>query len=560
MEKNIEITYKIEEFKNCSNIQYHSYFTALDEALELNIADSFCDIGTKVGHLLYFIKKKYPKIDIKGYDYFQWSKEFADKLISEHIDIVDLSKPLKNFKTYNLVNCTEVGEHIPREFEDIFLDNICRLSNDILLLSWSNEKAPQHFNPQKKIYIVNKILKKGFQEWTEKSHDLKFFLKEKKIHEIFPWWYDNIMVFKKKKFLNSHSKWFIQGCSNNNIIKGLKYSYLGAPLQKQLVNLRDKIYLNVANKTSLSIMRLGDGDAYFMHAFPIGSAKPGNRATKFEYFEKDNLKDFRRGIYKADILTTEINYFTNGSLYVSLLLEVFYNFFPNFHKSEFQKNWKFNRFFFYIFKVSSEVFSYYVVRLIFSPIFFFLKKKLNVNKNFPLISINSKINTEAIYSLVSSRLIFRMYPKNEILLVGQEEKINAIKLLLNHQKYRDYLGISGFSGFVGIPKIGAADYEDQILKDIEEAEKLSSPKVILVGMGSAKLYVIPRIRFFSDAVVIDVGAGIDALAGVISQNRPYFADWINFKSNNIDYLNMDLMDLKNPERESDKYNKVILNN
>jgi UDP-N-acetyl-D-mannosaminuronic acid transferase (WecB/TagA/CpsF family) len=153
-----------------------------------------------------------------------------------------------------------------------------------------------------------------------------------------------------------------------------------------------------------------------------------------------------------------------------------------------------------------------------------------------------------------------MYPKNEILLVGQEEKINAIKLLLNHQKYRDYLGISGFSGFVGIPKIGAADYEDQILKDIEEAEKLSSPKVILVGMGSAKLYVIPRIRFFSDAVVIDVGAGIDALAGVISQNRPYFADWINFKSNNIDYLNMDLMDLKNPERESDKYNKVILNN
>ena len=71
-------------------------------------------------------------------------------------------------------------------------------------------------------------------------------------------------------------------------------------------------------------MRLGDGDAYFMHAFPIGSAKPGNRATKFEYFEKDNLKDFRRGIYKADILTTEINYFTNGSLYVSLLLEFFY--------------------------------------------------------------------------------------------------------------------------------------------------------------------------------------------------------------------------------------------
>jgi hypothetical protein len=70
--------------------------------------------------------------------------------------------------------------------------------------------------------------------------------------------------------------------------------------------------------------------------------------------------------------------------------------------------------------------------------------------------------------------------------------------------------------------------------------------------------LIPRIRYFSDAVVIDIGAGIDALAGVISQDRPYFADWINFKSNNIDYTSMDIMDLKNPERDSGKYKKVLL--
>ena len=71
----------------------------------------------------------------------------------------------------------------------------------------------------------------------------------------------------------------------------------------------------------------------------------GKKLT-FIYTGKDNLEEFRKGIYRIDLVTTEINYFTFGSLYVNLLLELFYKIFPNFHKSKFQKNWKFNRFFF----------------------------------------------------------------------------------------------------------------------------------------------------------------------------------------------------------------------
>jgi 2-polyprenyl-3-methyl-5-hydroxy-6-metoxy-1,4-benzoquinol methylase len=560
MKNNIEDLYIEDEYKNDLKNAYHAYLSALENVFDLKIIDSICDVGTRVGNLLYFAKKKYPKIEITGYDYFEWAKQYAHPTVSEYIKILDLSKPLKNFKTFNLVNCTEVGEHIPKEFEGVFIDNICKLSNDILILSWSNEVLDQHLNPQKKSYIIKKIINKGFQEWNEKSSDLGFFLKEKIQHDAFPWWCKSIMVFKKKKFLESHSKWFVQGCANNNSIKGLKFKYYGVSLQKQLMNLRDKIYLNVSNKKPLSIMRLGDGDAYFMHAFPIGSAKPGNRATKFEYYERNNLKDFRKGIYTADIVTTEINYFTNGSLYVSLLLEILYKIFPNFHKSKFQKNWKYNRLFFCVFKFSSKVFSFYLARLIFSPIFYILKKKLNVDYNFPIFANYPKLNTETVYALVANRLIFKMFPENEILLVGQEEKINAIKKLLNHKQYRNYLGISSFSGFVGIPKIGAADHEEQILQDIKKAVTLYNPKIILIGAGSSKLYLIPRIRFFSEAVVIDIGAGIDALAGVISQHRPYFANWINFKSNNIDYASMDIMDLKNPERDSGKYKKVLLDN
>jgi len=150
-----------------------------------------------------------------------------------------------------------------------------------------------------------------------------------------------------------------------------------------------------------------------------------------------------------------------------------------------------------------------------------------------------------------------MFP-SEILLVGQTQKLVAIQELVKHKQYRQYLGINNFCGYVGVEKIGAADDEEVILKDLQAECKKTNPKLILIGIGSAKLYVLPRIRSFSDATVIDIGAGIDALAGVISQDRPYFADWINFKSSSIQYSAMDLMDASNPARDAEKYRKVQL--
>ena len=47
---------------------------------------------------------------------------------------------------------------------------------------------------------------------------------------------------------------------------------------------------------------------------------------------------------------------------------------------------------------------------------------------------------------------------------------------------------------------------------------------------------------YKKAVYLDIGSGVDALAGIIDKNRPYFKDWKNFKINedsyyeNIDYL------------------------
>jgi hypothetical protein len=48
-------------------------------------------------------------------------------------------------------------------------------------------------------------------------------------------------------------------------------------------------------------------------------------------------------------------------------------------------------------------------------------------------------------------------------------------------------------------------------------------------MGSAKLGVMSTLPSYHRAVYLDVGSGIDALAGIIDPWRPYFGDWINFQ-------------------------------
>ena len=50
-----------------------------------------------------------------------------------------------------------------------------------------------------------------------------------------------------------------------------------------------------------------------------------------------------------------------------------------------------------------------------------------------------------------------------------------------------------------------------------------------MGMGHVKSGLIHRLKKYTDAVFLDVGASIDALAGIIDIDRPYAGDWINYQ-------------------------------
>ena len=61
-------------------------------------------------------------------------------------------------------------------------------------------------------------------------------------------------------------------------------------------------------------------------------------------------------------------------------------------------------------------------------------------------------------------------------------------------------------------------------------------------MGHVKSGLIHRLKKYTDAVFLDVGASIDALAGIIDVERPYAGDWVNYQIDEpelydgVDYL------------------------
>ena len=63
-----------------------------------------------------------------------------------------------------------------------------------------------------------------------------------------------------------------------------------------------------------------------------------------------------------------------------------------------------------------------------------------------------------------------------------------------------------------------------------------------MGIGHVKSALTHRLTKYANAIFLDVGSSIDALAGIIDIRRPYFGDWTNYQIKNseiysgVDYL------------------------
>jgi hypothetical protein len=145
------------------------------------------------------------------------------------------------------------------------------------------------------------------------------------------------------------------------------------------------------------------------------------------------------------------------------------------------------------------------------------------------------------YGLVSNKWLLKTFA-GKIGIIGADKKVKIIKNLMESSQYQSYLGIDQFEDYITIPQQFACDDLIKTEKMIAKQLKKSTSKIFLVGIGHVKSGLLHRLKKYTDAVFLDVGSSIDALAGIIDINRPFFGDWTNYQIDDqklytdIDYL------------------------
>lgn len=135
---------------------------------------------------------------------------------------------------------------------------------------------------------------------------------------------------------------------------------------------------------------------------------------------------------------------------------------------------------------------------------------------------------EYVYASVANRWLTRDLP-GPVGLIGAAEKLEIVQRLLTHEEYQEYLGIQDFADYISIPQKFACDSADAVLKAVADQLEGASSRAFLVGVGHVKSYLLSELPKYHDALYLDVGSGIDALAGVVDSRRPYFGSWVNFR-------------------------------
>jgi hypothetical protein len=90
------------------------------------------------------------------------------------------------------VLCLEVGEHIPKQFEQIFLNNIDKYNAKGVVLSWAlkGQGGFGHFNEQNNDYVKRAMAARGYKNDLAAEERLR-------AAASLSWFKNTIMVFRK---------------------------------------------------------------------------------------------------------------------------------------------------------------------------------------------------------------------------------------------------------------------------------------------------------------------------------------------------------------------------
>jgi SAM-dependent methyltransferase len=144
---------------------------------------SVLDVGCGTGRALEFFLSK-------GLDAFGIEGSAIARAKSLHPDRIlpcDLRKPVDLGRTFDLVWCFEVAEHIHSRFTDVFIQTMARHAPLVVMSAAPPGQGGEgHFNEQPKTYWIAKAAEVGFKLDTEATAELA------STRELYS---DNVMVF-----------------------------------------------------------------------------------------------------------------------------------------------------------------------------------------------------------------------------------------------------------------------------------------------------------------------------------------------------------------------------
>lgn len=129
--------------------------------------------------------------DVKSYDAFDGAP-FCEETTNNTVKFLDLTMPVHHLKPFDWIISIEVAEHIPKEYENTYVDNLVRHAREGIILSWATpgQGGLSHLNEKFFEEVESKMYSKGFKHLSEESKKIsnKSFL---------PWIQNNLNIFKR---------------------------------------------------------------------------------------------------------------------------------------------------------------------------------------------------------------------------------------------------------------------------------------------------------------------------------------------------------------------------
>jgi 2-polyprenyl-3-methyl-5-hydroxy-6-metoxy-1,4-benzoquinol methylase len=125
------------------------------------------------------------------YDAFDGAP-YVELTTNNRVNYIDLSVPIYHLNKYDWIISLEVAEHIPAQFESIYIDNLVKHAKEGIILSWAKEgqDGHSHVNNKNADYVIKLMKSKNFSHDLQSSNNFK-------IKSSLPWFKDNINVFRR---------------------------------------------------------------------------------------------------------------------------------------------------------------------------------------------------------------------------------------------------------------------------------------------------------------------------------------------------------------------------